>query len=118
MGNKIVKKILEGQSLAADFVSEAIPVGPFVDNLMFNIEAKDVTVNVGVFTIEHRIVQDGFRFSAWGPLCLDEDPTLENEPVVKTIYLNQAPIGEVRIVFTVTGSPDGTCDIWFSGRNL
>lgn len=118
MGNKIVKQILKDQSLAADFVSEAIPVGPFVDNLMFNIEAKDVTVNVGVFTIEHRIVQDAFRFSAWGPLCLDEDPTLDNEDTVKTIYLNQAPIGEVRIVFTVTGSPNGTCDIWYSGRNL
>jgi hypothetical protein len=118
MGNKIVKQILKDQSLAASFFSEAIPVGPFVDNLMFNIEAKDVIVNTGVFTIEHRIVKDEFRKSAWGPLCLDEDPTLTNESTVKTIYLNQAPIGEVRIVFTVEGISDGNCDIWYSGRNL
>ena len=118
MGNKIVKQIAKDQSLAASFFSEAIPVGPYVDNLMFNIEATGVTVNVGVFTIQHRIVKDEFRRSAWGPLCLDEDPTLENVDAVKTIYLNQAPIGEVRIVFTVTGSPDGVCDIWYSGRNV
>lgn len=118
MGNKIVKQIAKDLSLAASFFSEAIPVGPFVDNMMFNIEAKGVTANKGVFTVQHRIVQDEFRKSAWGPLCLDEDPTLDDDPVVKTIYLNQAPIGEVRIVFTVDGSPDGTCDIWYSGRNL
>ena len=118
MGNKIVKQILEGQSLTASFFSEAIPVGPFVDNIMFNIEATGVSTNGGVFTVEHRIVKDEFHKSAWGPLCLDDPPTLENVDAVKTIYLNQAPIGEVRIVFTVTGSPDGVCDIWYSGRSL
>ncbi len=118
MGNEIVKQIATGQSLASNFVSQVVPIGPGVDNVMFNIEAKDVSVNTGVFTIEHRIVKDAFRKSAWGPLCLDEDPTLENVNTVKTIYLNQVPIGEIRIVFTVTGSPDGTCDIWYSGRNL
>jgi len=116
---KIVKRIAKGQSLAASFVSEIVPVGPFVDNIVFNIEAIGVTDNTGTFEVQHRIVQDALRFSAWGVLCLDSVPTLAGIPDVKVIYLNQAPIGELRLVFTASGStPDGTCDIWFSGRNL
>jgi len=44
---KIVKQIAKGQSLAASFVSEIVPVGPFVDNIVFNIEAIGVTDNTG-----------------------------------------------------------------------
>jgi len=118
MPTKIIKQIVDGQSLAGDFISQPVPIGPYVDNIAFNIEVKDVTDNTGVFTVEHRIVKDHLKFSAWGKLCLSFDPKIESEDKVFIIYLNQAPIGELRVVFTVTGTPDGTCDIWFSGRDV
>ncbi len=118
MPTKIVKKITEGQSLSEDFVSQIVPVGPYVDNIAFNVEVKDVSDNTGVFTVEHRIVKDLLRFSAWAKLCLSFDPKIESKDQVFLIYLNQAPIGELRVVFTVPGGGDGTCDIWFSGRDV
>ena len=117
MAGKIIKKIVDGQSLAASFVSQVIPIGPFVDNIAFNVEAIDVTTNTGTFTVEHRIKKDHLRFSAWGQLCLSFNPQLESKPGVFIIYLNQAPIGELRLVFTTTGG-DGTTDVWYSGRDL
>jgi hypothetical protein len=118
MGNQIVKQIAKGQSLAADFFSEIIPVGPFVDNIAFNIEAIGVSNNLGVFTVQHRIVKDTLRFSAWGTLCMSTETRLSSKDEVKILYLNQAPIGEIRLVFTTNVGADGTCDIWYSGRNL
>ena len=118
MPTKIVKQITDGESLAADFETQPIPIGPFVDNIGINIEVKDVSDNTGVFTVEHRIVKDHARRSGWAKLCLSFDPQIESKDKVFLIYLNQAPIGEIRVVFTVTGTPDGTCDIWFSGRDV
>lgn len=117
MAGKIVKQIVDGQSLAANFVSQIIPVGPFVDNIAFNIEVIGVSTNIGVFHVEHRIVKDHLKYSAWGKLCLSFDPKIESKDEVFIIYLNQAPIGQLQLVFTTTGG-DGTCDIWYSGRDL
>lgn len=119
MGNKIIKKIAEAQPLAADFESDIIPVGPFVDNLGFNIDCTAVTDNAGVFTVQHRIKKDYRSFSAWATLCMSFNPTLENVDAVFFINLNQVPIGELRIAYEALGTvPDGLVDIWFSGRNL
>lgn len=117
MPTKIVKQIVDGESLAASFVSQSVPIGPYVDNIAFNIELIGVSANVGVFTVEHRIVKDHGRRSAWGKLRLSEKPVIDNEDDVFILYLNQAPIGELRVVFT-TDSGDGTCDIWYSGRDV
>jgi hypothetical protein len=117
MPTKIVKKIVDGQSLAGNFFSQVIPIGPFVDNIAFNIEVFGVSTNLGTFTVEHRIRKDHAQVSAWGKLCLSFTPTLESIDDVFIIYLNQAPIGELRLVFTTTGG-DGLVDIWYSGRDV
>ena len=120
MANTIVKKIVDGQSLAANFNSQIIPVGPYVDNIAFNVNATSVSTNSGTFKVQHRIFDSRTnRASAWADLCLTDDPTLENVDLVRLIYLNQVPLGQLRIVFTVAGSsPDGVVDIWYSGREL
>lgn len=120
MANTIVKKIVDGTSLAGSFTSQTIPIGPYIDNVAFNVETFNVSDNTGAFKVQHRIVEKRTnRASAWADLCLSEEPTLENEDFVRLIYLNQVPLGELQIVFTAEGStPDGTVDIWYSGREL
>lgn len=117
--NKITKKIADAMDLSNSFQTQIIPVGPHVDNIGFNIATTGVTSNGGEFKIQHRIRHNHYQFSAWANLTLSCDVILSGVNIAELVSLNQVPIGELRVVFTVAGtSPDGTVDIWFSGRDL
>ena len=121
MGNTIIKKLADAQSLAASFNSSVIPAGPFIGNIGINIETSGVTDNEGIFYVDHRIVssQDSRIFSAWADVGISSNPTLSNTDLTTMISLSQVPVGELRIRFEVAGvSPDGTVTIWFSGRTF
>jgi hypothetical protein len=117
------KELVLTQSLAASFTTNPVRIR-WADNYGFNIDCTGVTDNTGTFYIQHRIAKDNgatdpIDYSAWATLTLDTIPTLANANDVFLIYLNQIPPGELRIGFTAAGgTPDGSCDIWYSATSL
>lgn len=121
MKNFIDKKFETLKTLASNFTTEVMPVGPHVDNVGINIEILSVTDNTGSFFVDHRIFKDANNFSAWAELTLPatDFPALANADAVFLSNLNQLPKGQLRVRFVAAGgTPDGTCNIWFTGREL
>ena len=119
MKNFIDKKFETDVSLGANFTTAVMPVGNHIDNVGLNIDSKDVTDNIGEFFVDHRIFKDGQNFSAWAPLVLPIATILANAAKTTFINLNQLPKGQIRVRFVAAGgTPDGTCDVWFTGKEL
>lgn len=113
------EKLLESAtSLATDFTSDPVDV-VLVDNVGINIDCTSVSDNTGSFYVDHRIYKNGNSFSAWAELTLDSTPQLANDDATFLISLNQLPKGQVRLRFVAAGStPDGSCDVWVSGKEI
>lgn len=111
-------RLADDQSLAANFNSNVVTIKS-IDNVGIVIETSSVTDNTGTFGVDVRIKKDDNTFSSWVGLTLSSTPTLANADDQFFINLNQLPPCELRVTFTAAGSvPDGTCDIWVSGKQV
>lgn len=111
-------QLASAQSLASDFESSAIDVKT-VDNVCFLIETSSVSDNTGTFAVQVKIKKDDNNESGWATLSLDTTPTLANADDQFFINVNQITPCQIRIKFTAAGgTPDGTCDIWVSGKQV
>lgn len=112
------KRIATSQSLAANFQTSALEI-EMVDNVAVLIDCNSVTDNTGTFAVQLRIRENENLVSDWVSLTLDSVPTLSNAAAEFFINLNQLPPCELRVSFTAAGgTPDGTCEIWFSGTQI
>lgn len=121
MGSKgFVKgyKLSSAQSLASNFNSDPVTVKT-MDNVGLLIETDSVTDNTGTFDVQVKIHKDDNNESGWATLTLSTTPTLADADNQFFVNLNQLPPCKLRVAFTAAGgTPDGTCDIWMSGKQL
>ena len=118
MANVITKRIATEQSLAASFNSEVTTIKT-VDNVAYTVQTASVTDNTGTFGVQHRAYEDANTFSPWIDLTLSTTPTLADGDDGFLINLNQIPPGQVRLKYTAAGgTPDGTAEIWVSGKQI
>ena len=116
--NYFESKILDAESLAANFNSDPIDCVK-CDNYAINISTASVTDNTGIFYVDHRIYKDANNYSDWAELTLSSTPQLANADDVLLLNLNQIPKGQIRLRFVAAGgTPDGTCDVWVSGKEV
>lgn len=106
----------DDKSLATSFNTSAIPVD-MLDRIGLHVVTASVTDNTGTFKIQHRMRNNSGQQSGWADLTLSGTITLANADASFLISLTTLPPGDIRLVFTAAGgTPDGTCDIWYSGR--
>lgn len=118
MSNALSKQIATAQSLAASFNSEITTIKT-VDNVAYTIQTASVTDNTGTFGVQFRAYKDDNTVGSWIDLTLSSTPTLADADDGFLINLNQLPPGQVRLAFTAAGgTPDGTAEIWISGKQL
>lgn len=110
------KQLESATTLASNFTTDPVEV-KLCDTIGFNIECTSVTDNTGAFYIDHRIYKDANNTSAWAELTLSSTPSLSNADEVILINLNELPKGQVRLRFVAAGgTPDGSCNVWVSGK--
>lgn len=111
-------RIANDQSLASNFQTSAYEI-EMIDNVGLTIETSGVTDNTGTFAVQVRIRENENIVSGWVSLTLSSVPTLANADDSFFVSLNQLPPCEIRVTFTAAGgTPDGTCDIFFSGTQV
>jgi hypothetical protein len=115
--NSFEKLLAENQSLGSSFNSDSVAIDAKTNILGINLSTSSITDNTGDFVIQHRIWKDFNSFSGWADLTLSSTIVLNNANITTLIYLIDLPKGQVRVSFTAAGStPDGTVDIWVSGK--
>lgn len=115
--NSFETKISDGVSLGASFQTDPVDVHAKINILGINIATSSITDNTGDFVIEHRIYKDAQNFSSWAELSLSSTIVLNNANITTLVYLTGLPKGQIRVNFTAAGTtPDGTVDIWVSGK--
>lgn len=111
-------KLLTAQTLASNFSSDPIDCVK-CDNYAINISTASVTDNTGSFYVDHRIYKDANNNSDWAQLTFTTTPQLADADDVLLININQIPKGQLRLRFVAAGgTPDGTCDVWVSGKEV
>lgn len=111
-------RVENDKSLASSFQTTAYEIES-IDNIGFVIDCNNVTDNTGTFAVQVRIREDENVVSDWVSLTLSSAPTLANAAAEFFVSINQLPPCEVRLSFTAAGgTPDGDCDIYFSGTQV
>lgn len=109
------RKLADGQSLASNFNSSVIALGA-LDKLAVLIDATSVTDNTGTFLIQYRMNDGKNLQSSWSTLSVGTVQLADADTCI-TITLDGILPGDYRVNFTSAGStPDGSCDIWISGK--
>jgi hypothetical protein len=106
-------KLVDGESLGSSFDSDPVTVNA-ANRVGFNISTADVTSGTGTFDIQHRVYKDVNSYSDWATLTLDSTPTMAGADAQFLVDVSVPP-GQLRVKYTASGTPDGTCDVWISG---
>ncbi len=108
-------KLIEAESLAADFESDPITITT-ATHLAITLETAGVTDNTGTFSVQYRVYKDDRESSEWINLTLTSVPTLEDADMTDLLDL-RVPPGQVRVTFVASGStPDGAVTCWVTGN--
>lgn len=93
-------KLVDAHSLRNTFQSDPVTINT-ATHVGMNISTHDVTNNVGVFSVQHRLYRDINNYSDWCTLTLSTTPTLGDDDAIELLDL-RIPPGQLRVVFTAT----------------
>lgn len=79
----------------------------------FLVATSGVTSGTGTFQVQFRMYKDANNFSPWCTLS-GAAGTLNNADDVFFLDVSVVP-GQVRVIYTPSGTPNGTVTIWVSG---
>lgn len=113
--NVILPHLLaDDQSLASNFNSTAVNV-QYLDNVGIQIVTSSVTDNTGQFSVE--VSNDNVTYEA--VTVSPAISALSNADTNIFININQIPFTWIRVAFVAAGgTPDGTCDIHVTAKEL
>lgn len=113
--NAITAHLLtDNQSLATDFQSEIVNIS-YLDNVGVQIVTSSITDNLGEFSIQASINGVNWETLTLSPVI----PSLADADTTILANLNQLPFKQFRVSFEAAGTtPDGTCSIWISAKEI
>lgn len=117
MGRKNVilpHKLVDQEGLDTNFTSPIVNI-QYQDNVGVQIVTNGVTDNTGQFSIQATINSEDWETLTLSPVI---DP-LANANTKILVNLNQLPFVAIRVVFEAAGgTPDGTCDVYVSSKEV